>query len=109
MFFNWNLFIEVISLGILSGIISTIFIQKIKETKFIHSSKKITIISIIIHFFTGFNTSLLFTNLSWYMAFEVGIITWIGSQSIYKKMRKKGMIENIYEINNSNHSSVDKK
>lgn len=106
MFFNWNLFMETIWLGILCGIISTIFMQKIKETKLIYNSKIITIISIIIHFITGFSITLLFTNLPWYIAVEEGIITWIGAQTIYKSLRKKRMIESIYEIRN--HSTVKK-
>ena len=88
MFFNWNLFMQTLWLGTLCGIISTICIQKIKDTKLIKPSQNIAIISIITHFIIGIGISVLFTDLSWYMAIEVGIITWIGAESIYKHLKK---------------------
>lgn len=98
MTFKFDLFINVLWLGILCGVISTVCLQKIKETKIIKSKKIMSIISIFANLLIGFFISKLFTNLDTAMCIEVGIITWIGAETIYDKLRSKHIFKSTKEI-----------
>lgn len=99
MTFNFDLFMDVLWLGTICGIISTICIQKVKETKLVKSKKSISIISIFINLVIGYTTSRLFTNLDRYLCLEVGLITWIGAQAIYNHLRERKVFKSCEEIN----------
>lgn len=98
MTFKFELFMNVLWLGVLCGIISTICLQKIKETKLISSKKLMSIISIFTNLLIGFFISKMFTNLDTAMCIEVGIITWIGAEAIYDKLRNKHIFKSTKEI-----------
>ena len=91
MNFNFDLFIDILWLGTLCGIISTICVQKIKNAITILNKK---IIAIPINIIIGFCMSQLFTNLSIKMSLCVGIITWIGAETIYDQLKARKVIDN---------------
>lgn len=89
MSFNFDLFIDILWLGTICGIISTVCLQKIKETTQVFNYK---IVSMIINILIGFSISRLFTNLSFKLSLCVGFITWIGAETIYEKLNNKKII-----------------
>ena len=90
MNFNFDLFIDILWLGTLCGIISTICVQKLKNAITILNKK---IIAIPINIIIGFCMSQLFTNLSIKMSLCVGIITWIGAETIYDQLKARKVID----------------
>lgn len=90
MNFNFDLFIDVLWLGTLCGIIATICLQKLKTIAIFLNNK---FISIPVNIFIGFFMSRLFTNLSIKMSLCVGIITWIGAETIYDQLKAKKVIK----------------
>ena len=99
MIFNIDLFMDVLWLGTLCGVISTVCIQKIKEAKILKNKKTIALISIIVHIVIGYTTSRLFTDLDQALCLEVGIITWIGAATIYNHLRERKVFKSCEEIN----------
>lgn len=99
MDFKIDLFMDVLWLGTLCGIISTITIQRVKEAKLIVNTKIMAILSIFINIVIGFMISIVFTNLSLIMSLEVGVVTWIGAETIYEKLKNKNLVKSIKQIN----------
>lgn len=104
MNFNFDLFIDILWLGTLSGIISTVCLQKIKNTNLLLNHR---ILYVIIHIFIGYSISRLFTNLNITLSIATGVITWIGAETIYDKLNSKNMltgqlphVDNHEDINN---------
>lgn len=107
MSFNFDLFIDILWLGTVCGIISTVCLQKIRETITIFNYK---IVSMLINIIIGFSISCLFTNLSCKLSLCVGFITWIGAETIYEKLNSKKLltreesnVDNDELINNKNN------
>ncbi len=105
MKFNFDLFIDILWLGTLSGVISTICLQKLKNTNLLINHR---LLYIIIHIFIGYSISRLFTNLSIKLSIATGVITWIGAETIYDKLKSKDMltnklssIDNVEDVNNT--------
>lgn len=103
MNFNFDLFIDVLWLGTLSGIISTICLQKLKDTSLL----KYKSISILINIIIGFFISRLFTNLSIKLSICVGVITWIGAETIYDKIYSKNLMKKEFITENSNEEEIE--
>lgn len=108
MSFNFDLFIDILWLGTVCGIISTVCLQKIKETTIIFNYK---VVSMIVNILIGYSISRLFTNLSYKLSICVGFITWIGAETIYEKLNSKKLltrtkldsesdVDNFEDINN---------
>ena len=97
MNFNFDLFIDILWLGTLSGVISTICLQKLKNTKILFNHR---LLYIIIHIFIGYSISRLFTNLSIKLSIATGIITWIGAETIYDKLSEKNLLTSKISKNN---------
>ncbi len=89
MRFNFDLFIDILWLGTLSGVISTICLQKIKNINLLINHR---LLYVIIHIFIGYSISRLFTNLSVVLSIATGVITWIGAETIYDKLNSKNML-----------------
>lgn len=103
MNFNIELFMNILWLSTLCGTISSICIQKLKESLYLTSSRFTGIMSIIISIFIGFFVSLLFTSLSLPLSLFVGLISWIGGQSIYKQLKSRNIMKSssdLFEIKN---------
>lgn len=98
MIFKFDLFASTIWLGILCGVISSLCIQKIKETKLIKNKKKLTKLSIFIDFILGIFITLLFTNLNFRTSLCVGLFTYIGAETIYEKLKSKDMMKSLNDI-----------
>lgn len=98
MEFKFDLFMDILWLGTICGIISTLFIQKIKEMKLTSNSIIINIISIIVSILTGFIISMLFTSSSITIDIFVGIVTWLGAENIYSMLKEKELIKTTREI-----------
>lgn len=99
MEFKLDLFMDVLWLGTLCGIISSLTIQKFKETKLINNRKIIALISILINIIEGFVIGKLFTNLTTNMCLCVGVITWVGAEAIYKKLKSKNLVKSLADLN----------
>ncbi len=103
MNFNMDLFMSIIWLSTLCGTISTICIQKLKESLYLTTSRITGVLSIIISIIVGFSISILFTSLSIPLSIFVGCISWIGGQSIYKSLKTKNIMKSstdLFEIKN---------
>lgn len=98
MEFKFDLFMDVLWLGTICGIISTLFVQKIKEMKLISNSIIINIISIFVSIITGFVISTLFTSSSIIINIFVGIVTWLGAENIYSMLKEKDLMKTTREI-----------
>ncbi len=99
MDFNFDLFIDILWLGTLCGIISMICVKKLKLTFKLLNSQ---IASMFVNFLIGFFVSILFTNLSIINSIVVGIITWIGAETILEKINKN-------EITNTSPNNLKRK
>lgn len=96
MNFNFDLFIDILWLGTLSGIISTVCLSKITGlSKFLNYK----LVSFIINIFIGFAISRLFTNLSLKLSLCVGFITWIGAEIIYEKIYSNKILNKDTSLN----------
>ncbi len=90
MNFNFDLFIDILWLGTLCGVISTLCLKKLKGALPFINSKRV---SIIVNFLIGFFVSELFTNLSIKNSIAVGIVTWIGAETILDKINKDNLLD----------------
>ena len=99
MDFNFDLFIDILWLGTLCGIISMICVKKLKLTFKLLNSQ---IASMFVNFLIGFFVSILFTNLSIINSIVVGVITWIGAETILEKINKN-------EITNTSPNNLKRK
>lgn len=97
MRFNFDLFIDLLWLGTLSGVISTVCLQKIKCTNLVINHR---LLYVIIHFFIGYSISRLFTNLSIKLCVATGFITWIGAETIYDKLSSKKLLSGNISVDN---------
>lgn len=90
MNFNFDLFIDVLWLGTLCGVISTVCLQELKKISSILSNK---IASLFVNLLIGYSVSRIFTNLSIKMSICVGVITWIGAETIFEKLKEKNILD----------------
>ena len=98
MIFKFDLFASTLWLGMLCGIISSLCIQKIKQTKLITNKKKLTLLSAFIDFFLGIGLTLFFTNLSFKISLCVGLFTYIGAETIYEQLKNKEIMKSLNDI-----------
>lgn len=101
---NIDLIKQILIVSIASSIISTATIQKIKEQ--LKTKKWLFLISAISSTIIGILFSLSFTELSIVNSIWVGLITFVGADSIYKAFEDKIFksfkeIENVVEIKRS--------
>lgn len=89
MNFNFDLFIDILWLGTLCGVISTMCVNKLKLALPFFNSR---ILSIFVNVLIGFSVSKLFTNLSIKESIAVGIITWIGAETIFDNLKNKKIL-----------------
>lgn len=89
MNFKFDLFIDIVWLSTICSIISSVFFKKIKEIKIFNGKNASYISSLIINFSIGFIIGRMFTNLSIKLCIFVGIITWLGAETIYEKLKKE--------------------
>ena len=78
---------QIIIIAIASSIISTATIQKIKEQ--LKSKKWLFFVGLLISTSIGIMFSMSFTELSFINCIWVGLISWIGADSIYKVFEDK--------------------
>ena len=86
---NVDLIKTILIIGIGSGILSTAIVQKIKEGFKFKSSKIIILISFIVSMIVGTLFSLSFTDLNIVNSLWVGIVTFLGADTIYKAFEDK--------------------
>ena len=82
---NLDLIKTILIVGIASGVISTAIVQKIKEGFKFKSSKIIILVSFIISMTIGTLFSLSFTDLGIINSLWVGVVTFLGADTIYKE------------------------
>lgn len=86
---NLDLIKNVLIVAIASSIISTALVQKIKEGFKFKNSKKIIIVSFAISMLIGTLFSLSFTELNVKNALWVGLVSFIGADTIYRAFEDK--------------------
>ena len=86
---NIELLKQVLIVGIASGIVSTGIVQKIKEGFKFKNSKIIVLVSFVTSMIVGTLFSLSFTELSILNSLWVGLVTFLGADTIYKAFEDK--------------------
>ena len=86
---NFELLKNVLIIAIGSSIITTALVQKIKEGFGFKSSKKIILVSFGVSMIIGTLFSLSFTELTIINSLWVGLISFIGADTIYKAFEDK--------------------
>ena len=84
---NVDLIKKILLISTASSIISTAIIQKIKEQ--LISKKILFFVSFFVSMFFGFFFSISFSKLSILDSLWVGVITWVGADTIYKSFEDK--------------------
>ena len=98
MIFKFDLFASTLWLGLLCGTLSSLAIQKIKQTKLISNKKRIILLGAFIDFILGIGITLQFTNLNLSASLCVGLFTYIGAETIYEKLKSKGIMKSLNDI-----------
>ncbi len=108
---NITLIKNVLIIAIASSIISTSLIQQLKESKMCKDKGKIPIQNFIISMIIGTLFSLTFSTISIKYALWVGLISFIGADTIYKAFEDKifksfSSIENVINIERGDEKNV---
>lgn len=107
MNFKIDLFMDIIWLGTLCGLVSTVAIQLLKESGLFYYKKTITIASMVIKLFLGITISLIFTDLNFSYCLATGFTTLIGGQAIYNSLKSKNIMKSSSELFEYVEEAVD--
>ena len=97
---------ELLVTAIASGVVMTLFIQKIKESFTFRKSSYITLISVIVNMILGTLFALNFSNVSFVNALWVGFFSFIGADIIYKSLEDK-IFKSLDVIKNEQEEEID--
>jgi len=106
---DFDLIKNILMIAMASSIITTAFVQKIKETINFKKSNRLIIVSFLVSMILGPLFSLSFSNINIINSLWVGLICFIGADAIYKMFEGKMFLshneihkENIVEIPKEN-------
>jgi len=99
-----ELIVQILVLAIASTFISTQLVQRIKDSFKVRKWLSLAIVSLVISFITGFLFTISFSDLNYYMASWVGIITYAGAEIIYQNFKDKLGLKSITELENKKGS-----
>lgn len=102
---NLDLIKQILVIAMSSSIISTATIQKIKCC--VKKRMIICILSIVISFLIGILFTLSFTNLNILDSIWVGLITWVGADTIYKAFENK-IFTSFSTMNRTNNIKIER-
>jgi len=102
---------QVLVVAIASSIITTEFIQKIKES--LKTKRYLALIGFVISMLVGTAFALRFSDLDIYNCLWVGLISWLGADMIYKTFENKiftsfGKMQEVVEIPRQNEIVFEK-
>lgn len=98
---------NVLVVAVASSIITTTLVQKIKEGLSFKNSKKIIIVSFVISMIIGTLFSITFSELGFVNALWVGLVSFIGADTIYKTFEDK-IFTKFSDIDNSKNITIDR-
>lgn len=99
-----ELIVQILVLAIASTFISTQLVQRIKDSFKVRRWLPLAITSLLASFVVGFLFAISFSNLNYYMASWVGIITYAGAEIIYQNFKDKLGLKSITELENKKGS-----
>ena len=108
---NTELIVQILALSIASTFISTQLVQRIKDSFKVRKWLPLAIVSFIVSFGVGFLFTISFSDLDFYMASWVGVITYAGAELIYQNFKNKLGLKSITEIekgSDNNDNSINK-
>ena len=86
---KFDLIKNILIIAMASGIITTAFVQKVKETIKFKKSNRLVIISFIVSMILGTLFSLSFSDTNLINSLWVGLFSFIGADAIYKLFEEK--------------------
>lgn len=86
---KFDLIKNILIIAMASGIITTAFVQKVKETIKFKKSNRLVIISFIVSMILGTLFSLSFSDINLINSLWVGLVSFIGADTIYKMFEDK--------------------
>lgn len=102
---NTELIVQILALSIASTFISTQLVQRIKDSFKVRKWLPLAIVSFIVSFGIGFLFAISFSNLNYYMASWVGLITYAGAEIIYQNFKDKLGLKSITELEKGSDSN----
>lgn len=94
---NFETFYELLRLSLISGAISTLFVQKIK-CHLLKNDCVTVLASFIISLLIGTSFALTFTNYVFKYAIWVGVFTFVGAEAIFNLLKKTTNIKTLENI-----------
>lgn len=104
---NIELIKNVLMIAMASSIVSTAFVQKIKETIEFKKSSRVVIVSFVVSMVLGTLFSLSFSNTNLIYSLWVGLVSFIGADTLYKLFEEK-LFKTYGEIHKNNIVEVPK-
>lgn len=98
MNFNLEAMINCLWIGTIAGVFSTIAIQKFKEAKLVSNKYVLFVFSILFDLILTLGICRLFTDMNIWNSLFTSLVCWIGADSIYKGLEKKGLLKGLSEI-----------
>lgn len=86
---NLDLIKNILIIAIASSVITTAFVQKVKETIEFKKSNRLVIISFVVSMVLGTLFALSFSDINLINALWVGLVSFIGADTIYKLFEEK--------------------
>ena len=102
---NTELIVQILALSIASTFISTQLVQRIKDGFKVRKWLPLAVTSFIVSFGIGFLFAISFSNLNYYMASWVGLITYAGAEIIYQNFKDKLGLKSITELEKGSDSN----
>ena len=103
---NLDLIKEVLMVAMASSVITTSFVQKIKEAITFKNSNRLVIISFIVSMTIGTLFSLSFSDIGFKYCLWSGLVSFIGADTLYKMFEDK-IFKSFSEIAEKNKVIVD--
>ena len=104
---DFDLIKNILIIGISSSIVTTSFVQKIKETINFKKSNYIVIVSFFVSMSIGFLFSLSFSDVGVVNSIWVGLFSFLGADILYKMFEDK-IFKPFSEINNEKVIEIPK-
>lgn len=102
---NFELVAQILLLAIASTFVSTQLIQRLKENFKVKKWLPLAIVSLVVSFATGFLFTISFSNLNYWMACWVGLMTYAGAEIIYQNFKNKLGLKSLTEIDKKGNDS----
>lgn len=85
---NLDILYDLLQIAMITGAITTLFVQKIKCSTFLNSKCQIVIVSLFLSMVFGMLFTLTFSNFPLIYALWVGLFTFVGAEAIYTAVKK---------------------